>query len=310
MLRHKSGESVLSQVMPQAIAHVLEATRIRAQASGQPPLPGWWRRFFTSINTCLRSAPSVMMPQLSEAFALSSTGRGLDRGAVLLRIFAIQPCRWRCHGSLGTEEGSPDRRSRGRRRGAAVRHGPQRSGERGQSTAGSWGSICTCGSHLHRHQELSASRAATLIGATQMFGMAGGSAGQFAVGPMIGAGIAWDRFWIGMGVVGLAMGALLFALPTEREENRAVRQWVKKHHGRVLHRIQESAIDIVRRDCRPAFHSNDNLRHGMGRALPPGSAWLRLCLSGHAHSSRSIRVDHWLPVARLHFRPARDDENQ
>ena len=32
-----------------------------------------------------------------------------------------------------------------------------------------------------------ASRAATLIGATQMFGMAGGSAGQFVVGPMIGA---------------------------------------------------------------------------------------------------------------------------
>ena len=28
-----------------------------------------------------------------------------------------------------------------------------------------------------------ASRAATLIGATQMFGMAGGSAGQFVVGP-------------------------------------------------------------------------------------------------------------------------------
>ncbi len=37
-----------------------------------------------------------------------------------------------------------------------------------------------------------ASRAATLIGATQMFGMAGGSAGQFVVGPLIGAGVAWN----------------------------------------------------------------------------------------------------------------------
>jgi hypothetical protein len=35
-----------------------------------------------------------------------------------------------------------------------------------------------------------ASRAATLIGATQMFGMAGGSAGQFVVGPLI-AGLQW-----------------------------------------------------------------------------------------------------------------------
>ena len=35
-----------------------------------------------------------------------------------------------------------------------------------------------------------ASRAATLIGATQMFGMAGGSAGQFVVGPLIAGGRA------------------------------------------------------------------------------------------------------------------------
>ena len=38
-----------------------------------------------------------------------------------------------------------------------------------------------------------ASRAATLIGATQMFGMAGGSAGQFVVGPMIAVGRVMER---------------------------------------------------------------------------------------------------------------------
>ena len=37
-----------------------------------------------------------------------------------------------------------------------------------------------------------ASRAATLIGATQMFGMAGGSAGQFVVGPLISGGRALE----------------------------------------------------------------------------------------------------------------------
>ena len=68
------------------------------------------------------------------------------------------------------------------------------------------------------------SQAATLIGATQMFGMAGGSAGQFAVGPLIGRGFGWDKFWIGMGAVGLGVGALLFALlpkekPAESSEN-------------------------------------------------------------------------------------------
>ena len=55
-------------------------------------------------------------------------------------------------------------------------------------------------------------KAATLIGATQMFGMAGGSAGQFVVGPMIASGITWRQFWIGMGVGGMAIGALLLLI--------------------------------------------------------------------------------------------------
>jgi MFS family permease len=62
------------------------------------------------------------------------------------------------------------------------------------------------------------SKAATLIGATQMFGMAGGSAGQFLVGPLIGNGLAWNRFWIGMGVAGLLIGVVLFfLLPTDEK---------------------------------------------------------------------------------------------
>jgi MFS family permease len=65
-----------------------------------------------------------------------------------------------------------------------------------------------------------ASRAATLIGATQMFGMAGGSAGQFVVGPMIGGGLPWNQFFVGMGVAGLAISAVLFALlPSQRQAN-------------------------------------------------------------------------------------------
>jgi MFS family permease len=57
-----------------------------------------------------------------------------------------------------------------------------------------------------------ASRAATLIGVTQMFGMAGGSAGQFAVGPLIGSGFPWDRFWLAMGIIGLPIAFFLFLL--------------------------------------------------------------------------------------------------
>ena len=72
-----------------------------------------------------------------------------------------------------------------------------------------------------------ASRAATLIGATQMFGMAGGSAGQFVVGPIIASGTPWNRFWTVMGVAGLVIAALLlFLLPSRTASAADARQTV------------------------------------------------------------------------------------
>ncbi|HTL31296.1 MAG TPA: MFS transporter, partial [Tepidisphaeraceae bacterium] len=70
-------------------------------------------------------------------------------------------------------------------------------------------------------------KVATLVGATQMCGMAGGSAGQFLVGPMIGHGIRWNVFWAGMGVIGLLIGALLFVLIPPDEKKELPGSWLK-----------------------------------------------------------------------------------
>jgi MFS family permease len=43
-----------------------------------------------------------------------------------------------------------------------------------------------------------------------MFGMAGGSAGQFLVGPAIDAGLGWGQFWVYAGLAGLVLSACLF----------------------------------------------------------------------------------------------------
>jgi MFS family permease len=87
----------------------------------------------------------------------------------------------------------------------------------GRLLQGAGGVFALVGAVYIATKNFPASRAATLIGATQMFGMAGGSAGQFGVGPMIGGGMSWKSFWMGMGFVGLAIGAILFfLLPNER----------------------------------------------------------------------------------------------
>jgi MFS family permease len=50
---------------------------------------------------------------------------------------------------------------------------------------------------------------ATAVGFTQMFGMLGGSAGQFAVGPMIHGLITWQQFWIFAGIALLVVAAIV-----------------------------------------------------------------------------------------------------
>src|ERR1051326_7108421 len=88
----------------------------------------------------------------------------------------------------------------------------------GRFMQGAGGVFALVGAAYIATRNFPASQAATLIGATQMFGMAGGSAGQFAVGPLMGRGVGWDSFWVGMGVVGLGLGVILFiALPREEK---------------------------------------------------------------------------------------------
>ena len=53
---------------------------------------------------------------------------------------------------------------------------------------------------------------ATAIGITQCLGMLGGSAGQFVVGPLLERGVAWQTIWHCLGAASIAIGALLFAI--------------------------------------------------------------------------------------------------
>jgi MFS family permease len=82
----------------------------------------------------------------------------------------------------------------------------------GRFVQGAGGVFALVGAAYIATTNFPASRAATLIGATQMFGMAGGSAGQFVVGPIIARGVPWQAFWAAMGVIGLLMSVALYAL--------------------------------------------------------------------------------------------------
>ena len=157
----------------------------------------------------LRSAPAVMMPELSAAFGITAMGVASMAGLFYYGYSPFSLVAGVALDRFGARRVVP--------LGAAAvgigallfATGDKQVASFGRLLQGAGGVFALVGAVYIATTSFPASRAATLIGATQMFGMAGGSAGQFVVGPVIGAGLPWQQFWIVMGIGGLAISALL-----------------------------------------------------------------------------------------------------
>jgi MFS family permease len=179
------------------------------------------------LQYALRSAPAVMMPQLADGFGIAAAGV-----ASLVGLFYWGYAPFHLVAGVAMDQLGP-------RRvvpiGAVVMgagallfaSGQATVGGAGRFLQGAGGAFAMVGAAYIAVTYFPASRAATLIGATQMFGMAGGSAGQFVVGPLIGAGAGWSLVWLGMGIAAVAIAALLpFILPAQpRRPNPA---WLRE----------------------------------------------------------------------------------
>lgn len=176
----------------------------------------------------LRSAPAVMMPQLSEAFGLGVIGTASLAGLFYYGYSPFSLVAGAAMDRLGPRRVVP--------LGAAIvgvgallfASGSREAASIGRFLQGAGGVFALVGAAYIATTNFPASRAATLIGATQMFGMAGGSAGQFLVGPLIAAGITWTAFWAGMGILGLAISALLFFLLPESPPAARREDWLQE----------------------------------------------------------------------------------
>jgi MFS family permease len=175
----------------------------------------------------LRSAPAVMMPQLSEAFGLSAMGVASMVGLFYWGYSPFSLVAGAALDRLGPRKVVP--------LGAAVvgigallfATGNAQLASLGRMLQGAGGVFALIGAVYVATKSFPASMAATLIGATQMFGMAGGSAGQFVVGPVIGAGLPWSGFWTFMGVAGLVIGVALYLFLPAEQKARSGGDWLK-----------------------------------------------------------------------------------
>jgi MFS family permease len=164
----------------------------------------------------LRSAPSVMMPQLTEAFDVNALGVSAIVGMFYYGYSPFSLVAGAALDRFGARRVVPV--------GAALvglgallfGTGSVAAANVGRFLQGAGGVFALVGAVYLVTKNFPASMAASFIGATQMFGMAGGSAGQFLVGPIIKGGLPWDQFWIYAGVAGLGISAcLLIFLPNE-----------------------------------------------------------------------------------------------
>ncbi len=160
----------------------------------------------------LRSAPAVMMPQLSEAFGLTAMGVASMVGlfyygySPFSLVAGVALDRW------GPRKVVPIGAAAVGIGALLFATGNSELASAGRLLQGAGGVFALVGAAYIAMKNFPASKAATLIGATQMFGMAGGSAGQFMVGPAISSGMPWSRFWVVMGCVGIGISAVLLVL--------------------------------------------------------------------------------------------------
>jgi MFS family permease len=167
----------------------------------------------------LRSAPAVMMPELSNAFGITPLAL-----ASIVGLFYYGYSPFSLVAGAAIDRLGPRRLLPGA---AAVvgigallfATGNRELASAGRFLQGAGGVFALVGAIYIATKNFPPSSAATLIGATQMFGMAGGSAGQFAVGPLMGNGMEWNVFWTAMGIIGLLIGIVLFVL-LPRDEQR------------------------------------------------------------------------------------------
>jgi MFS family permease len=172
----------------------------------------------------LRSAPAVMMPQLSDAFGLSTMAVASMVGIFYYGYSPFSLVAGAAMDRLGPRKVVPIGAAAVGIGALLFATGNTQAASIGRFVQGAGGVFALVGAAYIATTNFPASRAATLIGATQMFGMAGGSAGQFVVGPIIASGTSWSTFWIGMGLAGLAISVLLFFLlpaakPTTQRED-------------------------------------------------------------------------------------------
>ena len=186
-----------------------------------PAILGWSvASAFYFYQYALRSAPSIMSAQLSQAFDLTVAGLGTLVGLFYFGYAPFSLIAGVAMDRLGPRKVTPIAA-------AAAGFGALlfATGNLAMAAIGSFlqgaAAIFAIVTAVHiATTRFPASQAATLIGLTQTIGVAGGAACLFLLGPAMAAGLPWKMFWLIMGLVGIGLAGLQLAFTPKEEPLR------------------------------------------------------------------------------------------
>ena len=189
---------------------------------------------FYSYQYALRSAPSVMMPQLGDTFGLAAAALTALVGLFYYGYAPFSLVAGVAMDQLGPRKIVPAAAALVGIGALLFGSGDPVLARLGRFLQGAGGVFSLISAVYIATNHFPANRGATLVGATQMFGMAGGSAGQFAVGAAITGGMIWSQFWIGAGIAGLVIAGLLLAFIPETPPRAAPPQGRARQAGAAI----------------------------------------------------------------------------
>jgi len=179
---------------------------------------------FYFLQYALRSAPGVMVPELTAAFGLSALGVSSLIGLYYYTYSTFAILSGASFDRYGAKFVVPV--GIGLLAIGAVLFGIGGAGsaDAGRLFQGAGSAFAFTGAVYLATHGFPARYLATAIGFTQCFGMLGGAAGQFAVAPMIHGVLPWQQFWIFGGVAAAVLALIVFIVTPGGHAERSVSQ--------------------------------------------------------------------------------------
>lgn len=171
---------------------------------------------FYFLSYSLRSAPSVMLPELTAALGLSALGISSLLGLFYYALSAFSLVAGAALDRFGPKYTIPIGIAAVAIGSLLFISGGLTAAVAGRLLQGAGSAFAFVGAFYLASQAFPARYLATAIGLTQMAGMLGGAAAQFALAPLLRGVLSWRQFWIFAGLAIFVIAALVAAATPRR----------------------------------------------------------------------------------------------